>query len=390
MNPDFVYSYFALACVLKEKGDLNKAILNYRKSIELNPGFTDAYWELGCLLKEVGKIDEVRQVVKILRQIRPFEKEALVTFQDKALVFDWHHRRALNLLWEVELAAALSGAASCSCLSAAEKIDSLCFPPLFLGRQSSCEQGRLLYEEGYLVDEDLIAPDLCCQLVEQFSGKAAMSVELIESVVVNGILRNVLERIFLHTGFLHLIWNCIYFAKSPSDESVADMWHYDNHFNAWTPKLMIYLNPQRNHGGATHFVNARLSRRISEVSDYLGLVFQRESYSCRVKALVNELNVDPVTLDPDHYSFSPERAGSGVWFCPARSLHRGVSPKKGVRHVLSFSLTPLPVDCGLNIDQCVEKSIYILHDKIKKGMHTATATPYWISAEIGSSFAGGW
>ena len=32
----------------------------------------------------------------------------------------------------------------------------------------------------------------------------------------------------------------------------------------------------------------------------------------------------------------------GVWFCPSRSLHRGVSPTIGVRHVLTFSLTLCP------------------------------------------------
>ena len=112
----------------------------------------------------------------------------------------------------------------------------------------------------------------------------------------------------------------------------------------------------------------------------MGLVFQRESYADRVKGLVEELNLDPVTLDPEHYVFSPESAGSGVWFCPARALHRGVSPNTGVRHVLSFSLTPLPRECGWSIDQCVEKSIEILKDKIEKGMQKTDDNPYWIGA----------
>ena len=211
-----------------------------------------------------------------------------------------------------------------------------------------------------------------------------MSLQLIESVAVNGILRSVLEKMFLHTGFSHLIWNCIYFSKGPQDEAISDAWHYDNHYNVWTPKLMIYLNSQQDVGGATHFVNAGLSQQISEKSDYVGLLLQRESYADRVKGLVEELKLNPVTLDPEHYVFSPEKAGSGVWFCPARSLHRGVSPKKGVRHVLSFSLTPLPADCGWSVDQCVEQSVEILKDKIKKGMQKVDVNPYWISAEVGS------
>ena len=57
---------------------------------------------------------------------------------------------------------------------------------------------------------------------------------------------------------------------------------------------------------------------------------------------------------------------------------------KGVRHVLSFSLTPLPADCGWSVDQCVEKSVEILKDKIKKRMQKSDVNPYWIAAEVGS------
>ena len=53
----------------------------------------------------------------------------------------------------------------------------------------------------------------------------------------------------------------------------------------------------------------------------MGLIFQRENYGNLVKPFVEELNLDPLTLDPEHYVFSPESAGSGVWFCPARALH---------------------------------------------------------------------
>ena len=48
------------------------------------------------------------------------------------------------------------------------------------------------------------------------------------------------------------------FYKGPDDESVSDAWHYDNHYNDWSPKLMIYLNSQLDEGGATHFVDAAL------------------------------------------------------------------------------------------------------------------------------------
>ena len=50
--------------------------------------------------------------------------------------------------------------------------------------------------------------------------------------------------------------------------------------------------------------------------------------------------------------------------------------------MLSFSLTPLPRDCGWSADQCVEKSVEILKDKIKKGMQKTDINPYWIAAEV--------
>ena len=56
-----------------------------------------------------------------------------------------------------------------------------------------------------------------------------------------------------------------------------------------------------------------------------------------------------------------------------------------MRHVLSFSLTPLPTDCGLSVDYCVEKSTEILLDKIKQGMQKNDANPYWMSSEVGSN-----
>lgn len=378
-DPLSVDAYAGLGDVLREKGEVDEAIVSYRKAIELDPNCVAAYWNLGWLLKDSGKIDEARRIAKTLRQIKPLEKENLITFQDKTLVFDWHHRRALSLLWAVEVSAALSRAESSSLLAAVRQADNICFPASFLVDEFSCEDEKYLYKNGFLVDEGMVSPYLCTQLIDQFSHDLLMTHELIKSVLDNGILRSALEKVFLHTGLPHLIWNCEYFYKGPDDESVSDAWHYDNHYNDWSPKLMIYLNSQLDEGGATHFVDAALSRQISEKSDYMGFVSQRESYASLAKGLVDDLIVDPVTLDPDYYTFSPHQAGSGVWFCPSRVLHRGLSPKKGLRHVLSLSLTPLPVKCGWNVDHCVDTSVEILKDKVNKGMQATDDIPYWIS-----------
>ena len=383
VKPDFADAYLNLGNVLKEGGEAEEAIGSYRKAIDVKPDFVDAYLQLGAVFVDVGRIDEARQIVTTLRQMKFLGDEASIAIKNKTLVFDWHHRRAMSLLGNIELAAA--GLESSS-LVAVRRVQALCFPPLFLRDQAAFTEAKILYENGYLVDKGLISSDLCSQFISQLNDvNEPMSAELVEAILADGVLRAVLERIFFHTGFPHLIWNCIYFSKAPKDASVSDTWHYDNHYSAWTPKLMIYLNSQKDEGGATQFVDAGLSRQISEISDYMGLLFQRESYVNQVRGLAKELNLDPVTLDPEHYIFSPECAGSGVWFCPARVLHRGVSPKNGVRHVLSFSLTPLPTDCGLSVDYCVEKSTEILLDKIKQGMQKNDANPYWMSSEVGSN-----
>lgn len=383
LRPDFADAYLNLGNTLNEQEKFEEAIASYKKVIELQPDCVAAYFLLGDLLKELGKLTESREVVATLLRIMSFDDGTLIAINDKTLVFDWRHRKALALLMKVELAAAEMEVASS--LAAVERVEALCLPPLFLEGQVNGEGELPFYEKGYLVEKNLVSPDLCTQLIAKFNnGNELMSPALINMVATNGIFRSALEKIHLNTGFPHLIWNCIYFAKGPDDKSASDAWHYDNHYNKWTPKLMIYLNSQREEGGAAHFVEASLSRAVSEKSDYMGLVCQRDSYGNQVKSLVKELRLSPFTLDPEYVSFSPDQPGSGVWFCPARVLHRGVSPKKGMRHVLSFSLTPLPADCGWSVDHCVQKSIEILQDKIRNGMQKADINPYWISDEEGS------
>ena len=318
LQPDFDIAWFNLGNTFKEQKKYSQAIESYQNAIELKPNFLDAHLKLGHLLIKSGDIEKARQIVTTIRNLQHPEKKAVITIQDHSLVFDWHHRRVQSLLWDVEIAAALVGRKPASHISAVRQANALCFPTVFLGNEASHDKGGLLYEKGYLVDEALIAPDLCTQLINQLDSKALINSKLIELVADNNIMHSVLERIFLHTGFPHLIWNCIYIAKFPDDKSASDMWHYDNHYNAWTPKLMIYLNSQSDARGATHFVSADISRQISEESDYMGLVFQREFYADKVKALTNTIDIDLATLDPIHYIFSPNLSGSGIWFCPAK------------------------------------------------------------------------
>ena len=276
----------------------------------------DAYLYLGKLLLDVGKLDEVRQIIGILRRMDFVGKQAQIAVKDKFLVFDWFQRRVLSLAWEVELSAALSVNHS-SCLAAVKHTNALYFPPSFLGQEDSCNERRKLYRSGFLVEDELLSPDLCDKLTNQFDFNNSMDIEAIELLNSSQCFYTVLERILLHTGFPHLIWNCIYFVKGPGDRSASDAWHYDNHYNIWTPKLIVYLNSQLEGSGATHFVDASLSWQISEESDYMGLIWQRDNYknlvgnssaifSDRAVGLLNVLRLE----SPFFFPFFPSVSSS--------------------------------------------------------------------------------
>ena len=336
---------------------------------------------MGNIFLEKGNLDEALQIVSNLKdKMVVDEKSCFVDSEGNRLVFDWHSRRVINLFWEVQFAIALLENDPPHCLQSVKYVDSLCYPPSFLSDKSFCNDVKRFYQDGYLVEGNLISSNICAQLISQFGEVKSMSIELNQFIFDNSIMKSVLDRILFHTGFPHLVWNCIYTVKGPDDDTVSDTWHYDNQYNIWTPKVMVYLNSQGQKGGATDFVDARISSQISSRTDYMGLLWQRESYPNCVNGLVNDLNLDPVTLDPEHYTFSPEHPGTCVWFCPSRVLHRGVCPQIGHRHVLTFSLTPLPASCEWTIDQCIERSMHILKDKLNNGMQNKDINPYWIPA----------
>ncbi|ABM79131.1 Hypothetical protein P9303_23981 [Prochlorococcus marinus str. MIT 9303] len=415
-NPEDINCLVNLGILLKEEGEFEEAIASYRKAIEVKPDFEDAYFNLGLLLKEVegkveeasvffqkaiaiyrkaievkpdsgqayvnlvtvlnkdGRLDEARVAIECLLSLKPPDDRQSLDFSCGQLVLDWYRIRVNGLFWDVELKGFL---ASNSHLSAVRSTDAMCFPPLFLkdGKEDACR--REFYEKGFVTQRGVISGSDCAALVDELPGIGLMSERLIQIVLERNILRSVVKSAFELSGFPHLIWNCICFAKGPDDKAHSDDWHLDNHYNIWTSKLIVYLNSQSDELGATELVEASLSKELSEKSDYTGLVTDRDFYIQCLSGLVDELGLEAESLDPPHYTFSPDEAGTGVWFCPARVLHRGVSPKKGLRHVLTFSLTPLPRDCQWSMEQCVEKSVEILRDKIKQGMEEIDINPFW-------------
>ena len=68
-SQDNYTTHFDLGNQLKQQGKLNKAVLCYRKTIELNPGFSMAHHHLGTTLASLGKIHQAirsyRRAIKL-------------------------------------------------------------------------------------------------------------------------------------------------------------------------------------------------------------------------------------------------------------------------------------------------------------------------------------
>ncbi len=380
LKPDFAEAYLNLGNVLIDGGDAGEAIGCYRKAIALKSDLADAYFALGRALNELGQFDEVLELCAKTKVLFPVDVQSTVCLCGHSLVFDWHHRQALNLEHEARLPLLLSPKTSVADIFAmSREIHSIVYPSIHAARAQNDSNDLELLSKGYLVQDCVIDPVCCDELISKFSASSfSMSDDLVDVVSSHGVLKEALISAYNHTGFPHLAWNCISLSKQPEDVAISDDWHYDNHYSVTTPKLMVYLNSQAWGKGATEFVDACCSTRLSELTGYLGMIPQRKDYRCYVRGYADELGLIPDSLDPDYYTFSPDKSGTGVWFYPSRVLHRGVSPVNGARHVLSLSFTPLPIDCGWSVDKCLERSIEILKDKIKHGMQGSDINPCWM------------
>ncbi|KZR61432.1 tetratricopeptide repeat protein [Prochlorococcus sp. MIT 1306] len=380
INPHNFDCLMNYGLVLQSQGHTEDAIQCFKKIVQLKPDFKQAYISLGKIFRSKGDyllaIDAYRNLLQF-----PLEDQYIYSHGSKSLVLDKVQTSATHDIWLTLLDQKLSGSKSMPKYHDVVKIlnDDL-YPPLFKDGKDFAEPANRLNVNGYQIEEDLIDRNTCNELISTFSisGKP-LTLELIQAIVEAGIMRKVLELILAQTNFPHLIWNLDFTSKKSNDKTRSDIWHYDNHFNSWTPKLMIYLNSQKEERGATSFVKAAQSRQISKRTGYMGFLFQRDKFEQYVSPWANLFTLDNGTYDPPHYNFSPDTPGQAVLFYPSRTFHRGVPPIQGVRHVLTFSFTPLPADCDLTIDQCVDRSVQLLNNASTcDDVHDCN--PFWISA----------
>src|SRR5204862_7631304 len=68
---DHAESHYSIANALRQKGDLEQAIVHYRKALELRPDYADAYNNLGNALRQQGRISEAMQEYETVLKSQP-------------------------------------------------------------------------------------------------------------------------------------------------------------------------------------------------------------------------------------------------------------------------------------------------------------------------------
>ena len=162
------------------------------------------------------------------------------------------------------------------------------FPPLFLGSCVLQAHSSSFFDSGFYINESLISSETCSMIIENSSEFNSCPDQLIANLSKYEVFKIVLAKIFELTGFPHLIWSCSLSATHPDDFLDAHDWHFDNHYNVWTPKIMIYLNSQKEICGATDFIDSNSSQLISNEFDYMGLVPQRQNCRNKIDCKIND------------------------------------------------------------------------------------------------------
>lgn len=122
--------------------------------------------------------------------------------------------------------------------------------------------------------------------------------------------------------------------RAREQASVSFRWHCDKGPSAHL-KLILYLNPTAEHGGNTEFIDLGGSEAVARRGYLFGRSSSRTADIGRLSSIAGE----------DLVSHARElRAGQAVLFQPSKVLHRGLSPERGDRLVLTLCILPSPVN----------------------------------------------
>ncbi|MGA9575168.1 MAG: hypothetical protein WBS20_14615 [Lysobacterales bacterium] len=121
--------------------------------------------------------------------------------------------------------------------------------------------------------------------------------------------------------------------KAKEQASVSFRWHCDKGPSSHL-KLIVYLNPTEAHGGNTEFIDLAGTAAVARNGYLFGWSKSRSSDIRHLSRLAGRDLVSHA---------SPLRAGQAVLFQPSRVLHRGLSPDRGDRLVMTLCILPSPV-----------------------------------------------
>jgi hypothetical protein len=158
---------------------------------------------------------------------------------------------------------------------------------------------------------------------------------LIRKILSNVLTNEVDKRLVSYFKSEYLV-HWLTFTMTPQaeeQESVSFRWHCDKGPQAHL-KLMVYLNATDEHGGNTEFIPLADTARVAEHGYLFGWTQTRRS---DIHALSRIAHRDLASCS------RAMEAGDGVIFQPATVLHRGLSPRRGPRYVITLCLLPSPV-----------------------------------------------
>jgi hypothetical protein len=121
--------------------------------------------------------------------------------------------------------------------------------------------------------------------------------------------------------------------QAKEQESVSFRWHCDRGPKTHL-KLIVYLNATDEHGGNTEFVSLADTARVAAHGYLFGWAQTRSSDIGDISRIAQR------DLAPCSRAMG---AGDGVLFQPATVLHRGISPHRGPRYIITLCLLPSPV-----------------------------------------------
>jgi len=143
------------------------------------------------------------------------------------------------------------------------------------------------------------------------------------------------QRIAEYFGSEYLVhWLAFSVTRKASEQaSVSFRWHCDKGPSSHL-KLIVYLNPTEEHGGNTEFIDLAGTEAVA----HRGYLFGRSgSRTPDIRHLSRIAGKELVS------HANPLDAGQAVLFQPSKVLHRGLSPQRGDRLVLTLCILPSPV-----------------------------------------------